>query len=112
MPEETIVASWRVMIVRSRGLTLLKKSMLISFEPLLSAMSRTISPRALSWSETACLDSASTSPLAGRAGEVDRLEDEVVAIAGRGGAIAGWRRRPAAGAAPRASWSATRPARG
>ena len=38
--------------------------MLISAEPRLAAMSMTIRPRALSWSATACLLSASTSPFA------------------------------------------------
>src|SRR5918998_304692 len=58
MPELTIVASWRVMIAMPGSL--------ISFDVRLSAMSRTISPRCLSWSATCCLDSASTSPLACR----------------------------------------------
>src|SRR5919206_1192174 len=64
MPELTIVASWRVMIVRSSALTLSRNARLISLDACLSAMSRTISPRALSWSETTCLLSASTSPVA------------------------------------------------
>ena len=64
MPELTIVASCRVMIVRSSGLTLLPNGSLSSFEECLSAISRTIRPRAFSWVETTCLDSASTSPVA------------------------------------------------
>src|SRR3954453_4502555 len=64
MPELTIVASCRVMIVRSCALTRSRKGSRISLEACLSAMSRTISPRDLSWSETTCLDSASTSPVA------------------------------------------------
>src|SRR5215217_4563265 len=64
MPELTIVASWRVMIVRSCGLTRSRKGSLISFEACLSEMSRTMSPRDFSWSETTCLFSASTSPVA------------------------------------------------
>ncbi len=64
MPEEIIVASWRANTASSEALTLSKKVRLISREACLSAMSRTISPRDFSWSETACLESASTSPLA------------------------------------------------
>ena len=64
MPELTIVASWRVMIVRSVALILSRKGSRISADFDLSAMSRTISPRCLSWSETTCLLSASTSPVA------------------------------------------------
>src|SRR5919108_1787685 len=64
MPELTIVASCRVMIVRSAALMRSRKASLISFEECLSAMSRTISPRDFSWSETTCLLSASTSPVA------------------------------------------------
>src|SRR3954452_23197684 len=52
------------MIVRSCGLTRSRNGSLISFEACLSEMSRTISPRDLSWSETTCLVSASTSPVA------------------------------------------------
>jgi len=37
MPEETIVAIWRVAIVRSRGLTWRRNSMLSSLDPALSA---------------------------------------------------------------------------
>ena len=62
MPELTIVASWRVMIVRSPGLILFRNGISSSLDPRLSAMSRTISPRCLSWSLTICLLSASTSP--------------------------------------------------
>ena len=48
MPELTIVESWRAMTVRSVGLDALERSSrLISFDSRLSAMSRTISPRAL-----------------------------------------------------------------
>ena len=64
MPLLTMVASWRVMIVRSAGLIRLKNGIASSLEACLSAMSRTISPRCLSWSETICLLSASTSPVA------------------------------------------------
>ncbi len=64
MPELTIVESWRVMIVRSAALMPANRSMLISRELCLSEMSRTISPRDFSWSETPCLESASTSPVA------------------------------------------------
>ena len=48
MPDDTIVESCRVMTVRSAGLIRLKKSMLISRDLVLSAMSRTIRPRRLS----------------------------------------------------------------
>ena len=54
--------SCRVMIIRSRALTRSMNSSEISLDPFLELMSRTISPRDLSWSVTACLDSASTSP--------------------------------------------------
>ena len=64
MPEVIIVESWREKTARSAALTLLRKLSSISREVCLSAISRTISPRDLSWSETACLDSASTSPRA------------------------------------------------
>src|ERR671924_91169 len=64
MPELIMVASWRVMIVRSPALIRLRKSSEISLEACLDLMSRTISPRALSWSATTCLLSASTSPVA------------------------------------------------
>src|SRR3954449_4252746 len=52
------------MIVRSAALMRSMKERLISLDACLSAMSRTIRPRCLSWSETTCLDSASTSPVA------------------------------------------------
>jgi hypothetical protein len=64
MPELTIVAIWRAMTAMSGSLTLSDPGSLISFEDFLSAMSRTIRPRDLSWSATCCFDSASTSPLA------------------------------------------------
>src|SRR6267378_2796106 len=64
MPELIIVESWREKIASSDALTRLRKPSSISRELLLAAMSRTISPRCLSWSETACLDSASSSPRA------------------------------------------------
>ena len=64
MPDWTIVASWRVMTARSVALSLLKNEMLISRDWCLALMSRTISPRDFSWSETTCLVSASTSPVA------------------------------------------------
>ena len=64
MPEEIIVESWREKIASSVALTLFRNAISISREECLSAMSRTISPRCLSWSETACLESASTSPRA------------------------------------------------
>ena len=64
IPEEIIVASWRANTASSVALTLSKKVRLISREECLSAMSSTTSPRDFSWSETACLESASTSPLA------------------------------------------------
>ena len=64
MPEEIIVDSWREKTARSLALTRFMKASSISFEECLSLMSRTISPRCLSWSETACLESASTSPRA------------------------------------------------
>jgi hypothetical protein len=65
MPEDTIVASWREATARSLALTLLNSSRLSSFERYLWAMSTTTSPRSLSCWATCCLDSASTSPLAG-----------------------------------------------
>src|SRR5215207_526911 len=52
------------MIVSSAGLIRFMKSSEISFEACLALMSRTISPRAFSWSATTCLLSASTSPVA------------------------------------------------
>ncbi len=64
MPEEIIVESWRAKIASSVGLTLFMNEISMFFDECLSAMSRTISPRCLSWSETACLESASTSPRA------------------------------------------------
>src|SRR3954469_18981159 len=64
MPDWTIVASWRVMTARSVALSLLNSSTLSCLELCLSLMSRTIRPRDLSWSETTCLLSASTSPVA------------------------------------------------
>ena len=48
MPDDTIVASWREKIARSVSLMRSKTAMLISRERCFSAMSRTISPRALS----------------------------------------------------------------
>ena len=65
MPEETIVDSWRVATARSLALTRANSSMLSSLERYLWAMSMTTSPRAFSWSATSCLETASTSPLAG-----------------------------------------------
>ena len=64
MPEEIIVDSWREKIASSEALTLFRKPSSISREACLSPMSRTISPRARNCSETACLESASISPLA------------------------------------------------
>src|ERR671936_2237819 len=64
MPELTMVDSWRVMIVRSVALIFLRKPRPSSLEPDLSWISRTTSPRDLSWSATRCLLSASTSPVA------------------------------------------------
>ncbi len=64
IPEEIIVESWREKTASSFALTRFRNDSSISFEECLSAMSRTISPRCLSWSETACLESASTSPRA------------------------------------------------
>src|ERR1019366_1406686 len=64
MPEEIIVESWRAKTASSVALTRFMNASSISREECLSAMSRTIRPRCLSWSETACLDSASTSPRA------------------------------------------------
>src|SRR5918998_1868965 len=66
MPELTIVAIWRAMTAMSGSLILSAPGSLISFDERLSAMSRTIRPRCLSWSATCCLDSASSSPLAWR----------------------------------------------
>ena len=64
MPEEIIVESWREKTARSAAFTLFMNPNWISLEACLSAISRTISPRPFSWSETACLESASTSPRA------------------------------------------------
>ena len=64
MPEVTIVASCRDATARSFAFTREKISRLISLERYLWAMSTTTSPRSLSCSATACLESASTSPLA------------------------------------------------
>ena len=75
IPEEIIVESWREKIASSVAFTRFMKANSISREPCLSEMSRTIRPRDLSWSETACLDSASTSPLGFAAREVEGLED-------------------------------------
>ena len=63
MPELTMVESCRVSTARSRSLTRSRNDRLISTEPFLASIPRGISPRCLSWSVTACLDSASTSPL-------------------------------------------------
>ena len=65
MPDWIIVESCRVITARSRSLTRCRNARLISFDFVLASMSRTISPRCLSCSVTACLDSASTSPRAG-----------------------------------------------
>src|SRR5271157_4973451 len=62
IPEEIIVESWREKTASSAGLTRFRKDSSISREVCLSVTSRTISPRDFSWSATACLDSASTSP--------------------------------------------------
>src|ERR1700732_5389069 len=64
IPETIIVANCREKVASSAALTLLVKPSSMLREECLSAMSRTISPRCLSWSETACLESASTSPRA------------------------------------------------
>ena len=64
IPELIIVESWRENTASSPAFTRLRNCSSISREPLLSAMSSTIRPRFLSWSETACLDSASSSPRA------------------------------------------------
>ncbi len=64
MPEEIIVASWREKTASSETFTVFVNAKLSSREACLSATSRTISPRAFSWSETACFDSPSTSPRA------------------------------------------------
>src|SRR3954469_2689459 len=64
MPDVTIVASWRVMTVRSWALTRWKRERSISSDCFASEMSSGISPRWRSWSVTACLLSASTSPFA------------------------------------------------
>ena len=64
MPEVTIVASWREATARSLAFTRENSSMFSSFERYLCAMSTTTRPRSLSCSATACLESASTSPLA------------------------------------------------
>ncbi len=64
IPELIIVESWRAKIASSEALTDFRKPSSISREARLSAMSSTISPRAFSWSETACFESASTSPRA------------------------------------------------
>ena len=64
MPEVTIVASCREATARSLAFTRENSSRLISLERYLVAMSTTTRPRSLSCSATACLDSASTSPLA------------------------------------------------
>ena len=61
-PEVIIVASWRLNTASSRSFTRCMNSRLISLDLPLESMSRTIKPRALSWSVTACLESASTSP--------------------------------------------------
>jgi hypothetical protein len=53
-----------VRIVRSVALIRFMKSSEISLEACLALMSRTIRPRAFSWSATTCLESASTSPVA------------------------------------------------
>jgi len=64
MPAVIIVESWREKMASSLALTRFMKASSISRELCLSLMSSTIRPRCLSWSETACLDSASTSPCA------------------------------------------------
>jgi hypothetical protein len=62
MPEETIVASWREKIDSSVSVTRWNRLMLSAETLRFSAISRTISPRDLSWSDTACLVSASSVP--------------------------------------------------
>ena len=63
-PEVIIVASWREKTARSLAFTVFMKLSSISREACLSAMLSTIMPRDFSWSETACLESASISPRA------------------------------------------------
>src|SRR3954470_24408666 len=82
MPELTMVASWRVMIVRSAALTLSRPGSLSSLDPALSAMSTTMSPRDFSWSATACLLSASSSPLAWRPVRSTALNAYVLIVPG------------------------------
>src|SRR5437588_1264996 len=90
MPEPTIVASWRVRTATSWALIRCRMSRLISREECLSAMSSTISPRALSWSATDCLDSASTSPPALAPARSIALKTYVL-IAWRGPSSGQWR---------------------
>src|ERR687885_2444151 len=105
MPELTIVASCRVMIVRSSALIRWRNGSLISFDVCLSEMSRTVSPRALSWSETTCLLSASTSPVAFAPVRSIALKTYVVAMVGQllcralAGAVLGRHPEAAAGQA-------------
>src|SRR5215211_2821416 len=72
------------MIVRSLALTRLPHGSLISLVPRFSAMSRTIRPRDLSWSLTACLESASTSPLLWTPTRSIALKTNVLLMALRG----------------------------
>ena len=65
MPDDTMVASWREKIARSLSVIRSNSVMLISREECFSAISRITRPRARSWSETACLLSASTWPRSG-----------------------------------------------
>ncbi len=65
MPDETIVESCRVAIVRSSALTFLKRArMSPALACFCSSMSVTIRPFARSCAATACLFSASISPFA------------------------------------------------
>src|SRR6185312_15928225 len=64
MPEVIIVESWRANTASSPALTDFMNESSMLREACFSATSRTISPRCLSCSETACFESPSTSPRA------------------------------------------------
>ena len=66
MPDETIVANWRVAMTSSSSETFRKRErMSPAFAGMFSSMSRTIRPLPRSCEATACLSSASISPLVG-----------------------------------------------
>ena len=80
MPDEIMVASWRVMIVSSAALTRLTSVISIWKPVFFSFRSMTVRPWAFSSAMTASFVAPTISPVDGNAGGVDRLVGE-----GRGG---------------------------